>query len=103
MPVFTESSGGVPREGASAAGDGGPGSEGFGEDFRRGADPHSGRHEAATRVLVGPLQHESQSSQVAARSGQESLVFSACGDGLTAAACLLAAGSVFSLCEKWYQ
>lgn len=68
MPLSTESTGRVSREGASAAADGGPGSGGFGEDFRGGTDPHSARHEAATRVLVGPLQHESQSSQVPVKS-----------------------------------
>ncbi len=62
--LSTESAGRVSREGAAAAADGGPGSGGFGEDFRRGTGPHSARHKAPSRVLVGTVQHESQSLQV---------------------------------------
>ena len=62
MSLSTESTGRISREGDSAAADGGPGSGGFGEDSKGGADTHSARHEAATKVLVVPLQHKSQSS-----------------------------------------
>lgn len=68
MSFSTESTGRVSREGASVAADGGPGSGGFGEDFRGGTGPHSARHKAPTRVLVGPVQLESQSSQVPGKS-----------------------------------
>lgn len=64
LSLSTESSRRVSREGASAAADGGPGSEGFGEDFCGGTGTHSARLEAPTGVLVGTVQHESQSSQV---------------------------------------
>lgn len=59
MPLSTESTGRISSEGHSATADGGPGSGGFGEDFKGGTDPHSARHEATARVLVGALQLES--------------------------------------------
>ena len=64
MSLSTESTGRVSREGAPAAADGGPGSGCSGENLSGGTGPHCARHEAPSRVLVGPLQHESQSAQV---------------------------------------
>lgn len=57
--LSSESPGRVSREGASAAADGGPGSEGLGEDVCGWSGPQSARLEAFTEVLAGALQHQS--------------------------------------------
>lgn len=63
-PLSPESPGGVSREGASAAADGGSGSEGPGEDLCGRPGPQSARPEAFTGVLAGALQHQPQFAQV---------------------------------------